>query len=314
MHNCKPLKTSLLILLSISLFSCTKKENDNSIYFDSQLTKAIVSNVDHLKASGISIFGIRTPGGGDAYANFNNRHLSFSSSWNYDGYIEYWIPGSTYNFFALFPYSADAYSFSLVNKTVTFDYTSALTADQRDVLYSTHSRTYVEDGDDSAVSLSMNHTTASLLFRVRNVSQTTISISAISLTGLYNNGTCTVGTSSVSWNTTGSILAADDDDTYPGVNSGLTNLPASVDTYHNLFSSQILVVPQQVQHRSDIKLKLTVTPQVGDPFNIVAELANTGAITSWVPNTNYTYTLSITEDRILFEETLNDWVEDEIEL
>lgn len=321
LRDCTIMRNLKYVICLISVFSilfsaCKKTpKEDVGIGFNTDVaTKAMVTGVSVLQndASGLSVYGMREPVSGTAVMVFDNSQLVYSSGeWTY-GTVKYWIPDNTYYFISLYPYSLSDYTFSSGSITASFDYTSTLPADltnQKDVMYAYHTRNFVSGGDGSAVPLDMAHACASVTFRIRNVSNTSVAVSNIYLDGLYDNGTCTVG-SSISWAQTGSVVSGSS--TYPGV-TNLTAIAVSASTYHNMFSDKILVVPQDVI--SSIKLYFTVTPDDSTPaYSRTAQLSLATAVTKWEAGKNYTYSVAITEDRIVFEVEVLDWVDDNVSL
>ncbi len=316
----------LILLTGIFLYLITsckgERSSDVSIDFNSEITpfdtKALVTNVADLQSAGLSIFGLRYPsGGGSNLVVFQNTKLYYDPSsptlWNYAGTKPYWIPGQTYKFIALFPYYATDYTYTPAGSKVTTSYTSALTADQTDLMYSVYQRSFVIGGDGSAVPLNMKHCTSSLTFKIRNVSANPISVSNISLKGLYYEGTCTIQNSTplCAWTTSGNKEGGTT--RYPGKTSGLASLPVNASTYYELFSHRILVIPQQVQTNTDIKINLHISPNPGTAYDLILNLSN-AVVTEWIPSKHYVYTITITENRILFDVEVLDWIEDEVTL
>lgn len=308
--------SAFLLLLGIVVSGCGKEKGDSQIGFDAELTKAMVTDASQMYG-GISTFCVANEtGGANSITMFDNTKLEYSSGWNYEGDIKYWIPGYTFDFIALFPYSTTDYIVSANRETVSFYYVSTHPTDSstvKDVLYSYHQRVYASAADAAPVPLEMKHTCALLTFKIRNSFTGPISISDISLSGLRYDGNCTIksnASDTVSWalgsNTSGS-------DRYigkTGLNS-LNNLPVS-NTFVDLFEYDILAVPQNVS--SDIHLNLKIHPQGGSENDISPSLSSVAAVPDWKPNKHYVYTITITEERIVFDITVLDWRDDNVSL
>ncbi len=322
------MKRIILILLTgilLYLLTSCKGEHpsDVSIGFTSELTpfdtKALVTNVTDLQtSSGLSIYALRFPTGTGSPIStlFDNINLTYSSpNWVYTG-LKYWIPGQTYKFISLYPYSASAYTYTPAESKVTTTYTSALTTNpnQTDLMYSVNERLVTSTVSASPVPLNMKHATSSLTFKLRNVSVGNITVSNISLTGLYYQGSCTIANTATpcTWSTTGAKEIGNT--RYPGKTSGLSSLPINASTYYELFSERILVIPQQVQSNTDIKINLTVAPAGSTQYTLNLSLSTSTTVTEWLPSKHYVYTISITESRILFDVEVLDWIEEEVTL
>lgn len=311
---------ALAVAIMIPLSGCRKhNEEVSAIGFTSEVTKSFVNSVDDVKnSSGISIFATRTPDEGEPTAVFNNRCLSFDSGsatgWSYDGSLEYWIPGSEYHFISIFPYDNSLSSYNVASKSISFVYESTYSSAPVDLMYAYNHRTYLPDGDDSPVPVNLNHATSSLVFKVRNVSTSPVSISNIYLSGLFKKGTCTVNAaaSSISW-------AVDPDtkvttgDVYTGKTDGLSNLPISTSTMYDMFKYKILAVPQQVSE-TDISISARIIPDGFTAYDINGYLRSNASVQTWEPGKNYIYTISITDYKIAFDVEVLDWIEHEITL
>lgn len=312
----------IFLIVCASLSGCRKHKDETGVIgFNSDVTKALVSDIQDIKddTNGISVFGLRVPAGGSGILQFNNRPLTYDSGsatgWSYTGNVEYWIPDNTYYFLALYPYSGADYSYDTAKKGVTFDYVSNYISNpqtgQKDVMYAYHKRKYVTGGDSSPVPLTLLHACASLTFRVRNVSTATVaSISNIYLDSLYNHGTCKID-STITWTPTGEVV--DGNGVYHG--KTLSNINIDSDTYYEMFDENILVVPQQVRNRP-IVLHTTVLPAGAGAvsYTVNAKLMKSALVENWIAGKHYIYTLSITDNRIVFEVKVLDWIDDEITL
>jgi len=185
---------------------------------------------------------------------------------------------------------------------------------QVDLLAGYASRNFVNTGsgfDKSTVTLPMGHVLSSLVIKVRNASsESTVSLSNISITGLYTAGDCQIAPKAdgsdctVTWTPTGDRLT--DTDFYGG-DILLKNIATGVDAL-DMFQEKLLIIPQAV-NSDDITLNFTVTTGSGSANKIIK--FNSTEVLTWQPGKKYTYTANITDNYITFKLTVNDWVEDD---
>lgn len=241
--------------------------------------------------------------GFDVYAFFTNNAINASESfnknvkydddqgkWLYSG-LEYWIPGATYYFKAVYPttiiYGVDNSSTAQPLTIPDYDITN-----QYDILVAETSRDGLfvnADGEPescSVVNLNFEHLLACVVVKIKaevNVTINNVSLKYVPVNGSYADGLW-------SYSTQGNIEK-------DGLNKSLSS---SSNEYHDVTDGGFLVFPSSVSgtslfiRTSDKTYELPLT-----------------APTSWVAGNRYTYTLTIKQNDILFDEpTVEEWDEE----
>lgn len=229
----------------------------------------------------------------NAYFTANGSKFDFTKSLSYDnvsgiwGYndIEYWLPGATYYFKALYPTNAGTIDNSTSAQSLTisnFDVTS-----QTDLLVAQTGAIDVDASigsptGGSVVYLQFKHLLANVIVKIKaevNVTINDMAIKYVPVKCNYTNG---------SWSETsqGNIEKE-------GVNAKLSPGadPAEIG---------FLVIPQTVNGGQELHIKTS------DKTYDIAIPA-----TTWKAGTKYTYTLTIKQNDILFDEpTVEEWDEE----
>lgn len=241
--------------------------------------------------------------GFDVYAFFTNNAINASQSfnktvkyddasgkWLYSG-LEYWIPGATYYFKAVYPTTIN---YAVDNSTTTqpLTITGYDITKQYDILVAETSREGLlvnADGEPtsgSIVNLNFKHLLANVVVKIKaevNVTINNVSLKYVPVKGSYADG-------SWSYSSQGNIEK-------DGLNKSLSS---SSDEYHDVTDGGFLAFPCDI---NDTKLFIKTSDKT-------YELPLT-APTSWVAGNRYTYTLTIKQDNILFDEpTVEEWDEE----
>lgn len=239
--------------------------------------------------------------GFDVYAFFTNNAINASQSFNktvkYDADqdlwlysdIEYWIPGAEYYFKAIYPTTIDyAVDNSTTSQPLTitgYDITK-----QEDIIVAS-AKASVEAGasapaNGSVVPLNFEHLLANVVVKIKaevNVTINNVSLKYVPVNGSYADGLW-------SYSSQGNIEK-------DGLNKSLSS---SSDEYHDVTDGGFLVFPYSV---NGTKLYIKTSDKT-------YELPLT-APTSWVAGNRYTYTLTIKQNDILFDEpTVEEWDEE----
>ena len=255
------------------------------------------------------------PNGFDVYAFFStssaeglsfNKNVKYlssssssssSSSWTYqhnDQDLEYWLPGATYWFKAVYPKTI---SYNVENSTQDqkltisgFDITT-----QHDILVATTGALVVNEeiqapATGSEVKLQFQHLLANVVVKIKaevNVTINDITLKYIPVKGTYNNGLWG------DYSEQGNIEKV-------GINKSLSS---SSNEYHDVTDGGFLVFPNSSVGGSQ-HLYIRTSDKTYD-------LPLPSTPNKWVAGNRYTYTLVIKQNDILFDEpTVEEWDEE----
>ncbi len=229
----------------------------------------------------------------NAYFTANGSKFDFTKSLSYDdvsgiwGYddIEYWLPGATYYFKALYPTNAGIIDNSTSTQSLTisnFDVTS-----QTDLLVAETEAIVVDASigsptGGSVVNLTFQHLLANVVIKALSEINTPISVERIELrdisVGADYNGR--------SWN------SSTPKGTY-GINSNMQLTKATSDTdFKDITNGGLLVIPEQINGTQKLYVKTSFKEyEIAFP-----------TIYSWNSGQRYTYTLVIKQENIEFNE------------
>ena len=236
------------------------------------------------------------------YAFFTNNNASQSfdknvkytnGSWTYqhnNQALEYWIPGATYYFKAVYPTTIN---YAVGNSTTTqpLTITGYDITNQYDILVAEAGPLTVDPvvgapGSGSVVSLQFKHLLACVVVKIKaevNVTINNVSLKYVPVNGSYAGGLW-------SYSSQGNIEK-------DGLNKSLSS---SSNEYHDVTDGGFLAFPCDI---NETKLYIKTSDKT-------YELPLT-APTSWVAGNRYTYTLTIKQDNILFDEpTVEEWDEE----
>ena len=251
------------------------------ILFDSSDTRA-TANLDSLVANGFKVY---------AYfkGNTENSHTfdkdvyydATNRVWTYDK-LEYWIPGAQYWFRAFYPKSGYTLNVNTTTSDLSytiedFDITSQLDLMDAEATASvTAGATAPKDG--SVVKFSFNHLLACVAIELKseiaNVTVSEISLEDIAQTGNYSNGTWTSEqTATINKQYSGEALVKDATDFVDVTDGGFLVIPESIG------GKQRLII------RTSHKDYEVVIPVI-----------------TWELGKKYTYTLTIKQENIEFNE------------
>jgi hypothetical protein len=251
------------------------------ILFGNYETRA-TAGLDDLKENGFKVY---------AYFKGNTRNshtfvkeVTYSDAqnvWGYEG-LEYWIPGATYWFKALYPTMPLAGTLTVDNTSSTQSFTIADfdISKQEDIMVATAERE-VADGakfptsGSSVVDLDFQHLLACVAIEVTSEVDNVL-VKSLSLGGIDNMG-----------DYDGTTWSADNT-TSIDINSGITldNSPE----YTDLTNGGILVIPQEVK---GIELVIVANKE----YRVEIPADKTPA---WNKGTKYTYKLTIKKNNITF--------------
>lgn len=283
----KLLVAALSLVFCASLQSCQNTEqipHGYPILFRcADITRA-EATLDDLKGNGFDVYAYFT-GNGNTFTFTKSLSFNQANGWIYNGDIEYWLPGATYYFKAVYPNGVGTIDNTTSAQSLTisnFDVTS-----QTDLLVAETGAIDVDASlgsptGGSVVNLQFKHLLANVVVKIKAEVNVTINDMAIKFVPVicdYANGFWTA-------NSQGNIEK--------------TNINAPLSPGADPAEIGFLVIPQTVNGDQELYIKTSdKTYDIAIPATI------------WNAGTKYTYTLTIKQNDILFDEpTVEVWDEE----
>lgn len=289
----KIFRTTYLALLLIAGLSCNNDPMPDApkgkypiLFRCSDETRA-VATVDSMQKdeNGFDVYAYIEASTG-AKVNFEKNVIwdKDQRMWLYDD-IEYWIVGATYWFKAVYPKGIATVDNDDSNQAVTitgYDITS-----QKDILVATTGALVVDEngapnGGPTMVSLNFQHLLANVTIKVLSELATPVEVERIELRNIASKGDY-----NGSWN-----IANYSSRTF-GIDSDITLNKAESETdYTDITSGGIIVVPEQINGTQKLYIKTTFKE-----YEISFPTTH-----RWDSGKKYTYTLTIKQEYIEFNE------------
>lgn len=270
-------------------------------------TKALIEDEQQLRGAGLSIFATETKDGVsyDVFAG-TDHHLYYDSSWTY-GSIKYWKPGYTYDFVTIYPYQTSGLNATKgqVKFTVDTKYNDNGNYDEANQIDWMAHGLSASSTSTGEVAVSLKHCCSSVQFYLTNHYGSNITITDVTLNGIYKSGECTVKSdNTISWSVpqTEDNKALGNEFKSNRTNFSVNNLNATPDT---LFTKAILAVPQTISDGDQVTL--TVHFKKAGSEEIKTKTAKLGAI-NWAANGQYSYALTINQDEEIIISIDDDWI------
>jgi hypothetical protein len=290
-------KVLIAILAVVALASCQQEDAPQGvkypILFGSTDTRA-VADLDDLKDSGFKVYAYfqgTAEGTGSYTFEKTVTYYEDDNVWAYEG-LEYWIPGVSYWFKAFYPAQLTAGTLAVNNgsSAQSFTITNFDITKQEDIMVASATASVEADAsapkDGSVVDLNFQHLLACVVVKIKaevNVTINDVSLKYVPVNGSYADGLW-------SYSSQGNIEK-------DGLNKSLSS---SSEEYHDVTDGGFLVFPCDI---NETKLYIKTSDKT-------YELPLT-APTSWVAGNRYTYTLTIKQNDILFDEpTVEEWDEE----
>lgn len=289
----KNFKLTLVALSLLALTACSAEHEPTvgkyPILFGYSDTRA-VADLDDLQGNGFRVYAF-VDGVNDISFTKDVYWVENDEVWAYDK-LEYWVPGCNYSFRAFYPNPEGNYTLNVDTTSADLSYTinNFDITSQQDLMQASATAN-VAQGDaaptgGSVVSLQFKHLLANVVVKIKaevNVTINNVSLKYVPVNGSYADG-------SWSYSSQGNIEK-------DGLNKSLSS---SSDEYHDVTDGGFLVFPCDI---NETKLYIKTSDKT-------YELPLT-APTSWVAGNRYTYTLTIKQDNILFDEpTVEEWDEE----
>lgn len=281
---------TLVTLALLALTACEKEPasvHDGERYpilFGNYETRA-TAGLDDLKANGFKVYAYFEGNTGNSHTF--EKEVTYSDAqnvWGYEG-LEYWIPGATYWFKAFYPTMPSAGTLTVDNTSSTQSFTIADfdISQQEDIMVAT-AKCSVADGakfpttGSSVVDLDFQHLLACVVIELKseiaNVTVSEISLEDIAQTGNYSNGIWTSEqTVTINKQYSGEALVKDAKDFVDVTDGGF------------------LVIPEAIGGRQKMIIRTS-----HKNYEVVIP------VITWELGKKYTYTLTIKQENIVFNE------------
>ncbi len=262
------------------------------------VTRAAIDDADGMLTNGnsFSVWGNYTAvTGGTATSLFDAEKVTYvSGMWGYEG-TRYWLPGNTYDFYALYPSVetlGDAVSVACTDGTFTvegFDATKGydlMTASKTDIVVS------ADQSAPGAVALKFQHLLARVTFAARseggNATVRSIALEGLVVKGDYDSSTETAWSNT----TTGKVSVEKETTVTPAGNADV--------------SGDLLLIPQSLAE--GVKLTVTYDTDAEKGKNASYTLPAT-TVSNWEAANHYRYSFTLTGGGyIVFDRpTVNAW-------
>ena len=286
-------KNFKLTLVALALLALTACEKEPAIVHDGERYPILFGNyetratagLDDLKDDGFKVYAYLK-------GNTNNSHtfekeVTYSSAqnvWGYEG-LEYWIPGATYWFKAFYPTEPSAGTLTVDNTSSTqpFTITDFNISEQEDIMVASADALAVPaDGDaptsGSVVDLDFQHLLANVTIKAKseigNVTVSDISLEDIAQTGNYSNG---------KWESEQTVTI---NKQYSG-----EALVKNAEDFVDITGGGFLVIPEAIGGRQKMIIRTS-----HKNYDVVIPTI------TWEHGKKYTYTLTIKQENIEFNE------------
>ena len=290
-----------LVVIATALCGCSKDiptgphtghVGEYPILFGYSDTRA-VADLDTLEAEGFKVYAYFTGYADDPQGRYGTfeKYVEHTTQnvWAYEG-LEYWIPGVSYWFTAFYPHDLSGLQIQNNTKDQSYTISGFDITKQEDVMVA-EATASVPNGatcptGGNVVNLNFKHLLANVVVKIKaevNVTINNVSLKYVPVNGSYADG-------SWSYSSQGNIEK-------DGLNKYLSS---SSDEYHDVTDGGFLVFPCEI---NETKLYIKTSDKTH-------ELSLT-APTSWVAGTKYTYTLTIKQNDIIFDEpSVEEWDEE----
>lgn len=290
------LRTIAGLLSSAVMVSCSNVNDDpdisqTPIEFGTTMSRAAVSS-DKKGLSSFSVWG----GYEGAEDLFNKTEVDPSGAYT-DG-TRYWIPGKTFNFYAVHPVLENASVDNGIIKVNNFNCSKTGT-EAVDLMTATAQRITknpMVPEDVEAVPLTFNHELAKVNFTVKS-ENTVATVSSFKVYGVNYKGTLTKG-QTATWNP---VTACGENDTPYKLENFTFN---TTNGFEKDMLGDVLIIPSDLTN-AELKITYKYPGETDDRTSVIH--LNTSQPLSWVAGQSYKYTLTIKGGSLSVNVTVNPW-------
>lgn len=290
------------------LGACTSETPGTSyevkaISFSTPQTRAAIEDASKMESFSVWGWYKNTATGGTPVSVFNNTIVTQSSGWNYEGGTRYWIPGNTYNFYAVHPMGIGSYSPEGVLTVEKFD-CSKTGQDAVDLM------TAVNEGmkadNPQPVAMKFGHELTHVSFTIK-AEGAPVSLDAFKLAGVYCQGTLSKTADNSSWS---KQVTCNSTDNYFKLASSVSIGDGKEFTP----LGDLLLIPHT--QLTDAKLHIGYCLGEGHGNDGSSDYEKeiplqTNSITSWTAGKSYHYILTIQGNELRINIMVNEWKEED---
>lgn len=275
-----------LAVILLLTAACTDELNDRpadtgrAIAFTSVAeTRAAVEGSALPSGSSFNVWGWYGTGNEINKNVFNNVTVTESGgTWGYTGGTQYWIPGMTYNFYAVYPAKYGSCTNTGVITVEGFDCSNAV-----DLMTAT--ATGLSGDEAPTVAMEFQH-----------------QLSKVNIVATVEGGNCTVTSATFSGMVTKGSYSSSAGWTGTTTGSFTNSEPKVLDTTGIDLLDDLLLIPQTVTDQFKITVSYTL-----DGVQMSKEITLPNSISQWDAGQNYKYTLTFKGNNIIFTVNVASW-------
>ena len=291
------------ILCGVAMVSCTSTVSEPNtsqtpIQFGTSVSRAAVNSASDMTA--FSVWG-----GYDNVKLFEGTKVNNTASgWTYEGGDRYWVPGKTFNFYAVHPVFPDGGPIASVASDGTISVTnfdcSKTGAEAIDLMTAQKNGiTYTEGISPSPVDLKFSHELAKLNFVVKS-ENAVATITEFKVYGVDYMGTLSKKSTTATWS---DKTTCQDTDTPFSINQEFV-FNTTEGWEKNVFGD-ILLIPDNDLTDAFLKIRYKYSGETTERTSVVG--LNTALTDKWEAGKNYKYSLTIEGGSLSINVTVDSW-------
>lgn len=298
--------SSFLCLAALLAASCTTSLTDEpdttarAIAFSTPQagTRAAVNGTS-LTSGSFDVWGWYGDNGTNDVNVFDGEKVTgVNSVWTYDG-TRYWIPGKTYNFYAVHPAGVAEYDES--SQVLTVDNFDCSKTGEEAVDLMTATAPGLLGSNAQTVGLTFNHELAKIKFQAKTQGSK-VTITSFKINGVFYAGDFSQQPSSESAQWTPKKVTNAGDGIFSVTNIMIENTTDLL--------SNILILPQQLETgKQQLAINFRYDGETTDRTQTI-DLCIENSITEWTASQSYTYTLDLRTASLILTVTIQDWMKE----
>ena len=299
--------SSFLCLAALLAASCTTSLTDEpdttarAIAFSTPQagTRAAVNGTS-LTSGSFSVWGWYGDNGTNDVNVFDGEKVTGENSvWTYDGGTRYWIPGKTYNFYAVHPAGVAEYDES--SQVLTVDNFDCSKTGEEAVDLMTATTPGLLGSNASTVGLEFEHELARIKFTVKS-ENTVATVSSFKMYGVNYQGTLTKG-ATASWSSVTACTAGNTPYKLENFAFNTTN------GFEKNVLGDVLLIPHTDLTNAKLEIAYRYQNEKADRISTIG--LQTTDIVQWDAGKSYSYTLTIKGGELVITVNVVDWKEED---
>ena len=298
--------SSFLCLAALLAASCTTSLTDEpdttarAIAFSTPQagTRAAVNGTS-LTSGSFDVWGWYGEDGANSHNVFDGEKVTgVNSVWTYDG-TRYWIPGKTYNFYAVHPAGVAEYDES--SQVLTVDNFDCSKTGEEAVDLMTATTPGLLGSNASTVGLEFEHELARIKFTVKS-ENTVATVSSFKMYGVNYQGTLTKG-ATASWSSVTACTAGNTPYKLENFAFNTTN------GFEKNVLGDVLLIPHTDLTNAKLEIAYRYQNEKADRISTIG--LQTTDIVQWDAGKSYSYTLTIKGGELVITVNVVDWKEED---